>query len=171
MRELREREFFGPHDPLFAKTRVGRGPEGGFAALGLDRAPWASASSLVEIFKSAVVGAGLPPHPPHRIRDTLAEMARDFCRSPEDYKTWSQNLGHSDVLTTLTSYGSVAPGRQVEVMAGFRRRHCPKHTTDDPLAEPVLACAPVRNDTHADALGRQPVPVMRQIFDDVDIDA
>ena len=46
-----------------------------------------------------------------RIQGRYTEMAHEFCRTPEDYKAWSQNLGHADVLTTFTSYGSVAPAR------------------------------------------------------------
>ncbi|MEO0765706.1 MAG: hypothetical protein AAFY75_06765 [Pseudomonadota bacterium] len=31
-------------------------------------------------------------------------------------------MGHDDVMTTFSSYGSVASGRQVELMARFRQR-------------------------------------------------
>lgn len=31
-------------------------------------------------------------------------------------------MGHDDVLTTFRSYGSVAPGRQMELMTRFRER-------------------------------------------------
>ena len=31
-------------------------------------------------------------------------------------KAWSQNLGHNDVLTTFTSYGTVAVHRQGELI-------------------------------------------------------
>ena len=68
------------------------------------------------------VAAGLPPFSPHRVRDTVAELAKDHCSTPEDYKAWSQNMGHDDVMTTFSSYGSVSPGRQVELMGRFRRR-------------------------------------------------
>ena len=36
--------------------------------------------------------------------------------SPEEMKAWSQNLGHSDVLTTFTSYGTVPLHRQCELI-------------------------------------------------------
>jgi hypothetical protein len=32
---------------------------------------------------------------------------------------WSQNLGHEKVLTTFTSYGAVACGRQGEILRGL----------------------------------------------------
>lgn len=120
--ELRTEHQFSDSDPIFPKTRVGVGATRRFEALGVERAPWASPSSAAKIFKQAFVDAGQPPFSPHRVRDTLAELARDHCRTPEDYKAWSQNMGHDDVLTTFRSYGSVAPGRQVDLMARFRKR-------------------------------------------------
>src|SRR5438046_2542042 len=35
---------------------------------------------------------------------------------PEEYKAWSQNLGHENVLTTFSSYGDVARHRQAEII-------------------------------------------------------
>jgi hypothetical protein len=37
----------------------------------------------------------------------------------EQYKAWSQNLGHEDVLTTFRSYGDVSSYRQAEIMRSF----------------------------------------------------
>lgn len=118
--ELRQEHFFSGSDPLFPKTRVGVGASRKFEALGIERAPWCSASSAAKIFKQAFTEAGFPPFSPHRVRDTIAELAKGYCLTPEDYKAWSQNMGHEDVLTTFRSYGSVAPGRQMELMQRFR---------------------------------------------------
>ncbi|KMW60728.1 Site-specific recombinase XerC [Candidatus Rhodobacter oscarellae] len=118
--ELRKTHLFGDSDPVFPKTKVGIGSDRRFSVQGIDRAPWASASALAKIFKATFEAAGLPPYSPHRVRDMIAELARDHCRTPEDYKAWSQNMGHEDVLTTFRSYGAVAPGRQVELMSRFR---------------------------------------------------
>lgn len=120
--ELRTDHHFSNSDPLFPKTRVGVGESRQFEVLGIDRAPWTSASSAAKVFKQAFINSGLPPFSPHRVRDTLAELAKDHCRTPEDYKAWSQNMGHDDVLTTFRSYGSVASGRQVDLMTRFRKR-------------------------------------------------
>jgi len=120
--ELKTEHLFSESDPLFPKTEVGPGECRRFEALGIDREPWASPSSAAKIFKQAFVEAGLPPFSPHRVRDTLAELAKDHCRTPEDYKAWSQNMGHDDVLTTFRSYGSVATGRQVDLLTKFRKR-------------------------------------------------
>ncbi|UUV05882.1 tyrosine-type recombinase/integrase [Ruegeria sp. YS9] len=120
--ELRTTHLFSDADPLFPKTRVGVDGSRKFAALGIAREPWSNPSSAARIFKQAFTDAGLSPFSPHRVRDTLAELTREYCRTPEDYKAWSQNLGHDNALTTFTSYGAVGPGRQIELMARFRKR-------------------------------------------------
>jgi site-specific recombinase XerD len=120
--ELKTDHLFSASDPLFPKTRVGIGPSRRFETMGICRESWASPSSVANIFKQAFADAGLPPFSPHRVRDTIAELAKDHCRTPEDYKAWSQNIGHDDVLTTFRSYGSVATGRQIELMARYRKR-------------------------------------------------
>ena len=40
------------------------------------------------------------------------------CKTPEEFKAWSQNLGHEKVLTTFTSYGAVAAHRQAVLIRG-----------------------------------------------------
>ena len=44
------------------------------------------------------------------------------CRTPEEYKAWSQNLGHEHVLTTFCSHGDVSCYRQSEIMRSFASR-------------------------------------------------
>jgi hypothetical protein len=53
---------------------------------------------------------------PHSFRNTLALLGGQICKSPEQYKAWSQNLGHENVLTTFSSYGDVAGHRQAEII-------------------------------------------------------
>ena len=120
MRELRETHLWGPTDPLFPKAAMGLGPTGGFMAVGLAREPWCSPARLVKIFKGAFESVGLPPFGPHSVRRTLVQLAQGHCRTPEQFKAWSQNLGHDDVLTTFISYGSVATGRQMELIGRMR---------------------------------------------------
>jgi len=120
--ELKKDHLFSDADPLFPKTRVGIGPCRQFEAQGISRDPWSSATALVRIFKNAFIKSDLPPFPPHRVRDTITELSKDHCRTPEHFKAWSQNLGHEDVMTTFRSYGTVSPGRQMELMGRFRKR-------------------------------------------------
>ncbi len=114
--ELRRDHLWGPTDPLLPKTAVGVGATGGFEAVGLARAPWRSPTPLVTIFKGAFEAVGLPTYGPHSIRKALVQLSNDHCRTPEEFKAWSQNLGHEEVLTTFMNYGSVAVGRQVELI-------------------------------------------------------
>ena len=102
--------------PLFPATRMGLGPDGLLAPVGLERAHWRTAEPVRRIFRTEFARAGLPYFPPHSIRKTLAQLGEEVCQSPEAFKAWSQNLGHEDVLTTFTSYGTVAPSRQAEII-------------------------------------------------------
>jgi hypothetical protein len=49
----------------------------------------------------------------------LAQVGERLCQTPEQFKAWSQNLGHEGVLTTLFAYGTVSEGRQRDIMTGF----------------------------------------------------
>ena len=77
---------------------------------------------MAATFKGAFTALGLPPFSPHTVRKTLTDLASRHCRTPEDFKAWSQNLGHDDVLTTFHNYGSLSAGRQKEVIQGFSNR-------------------------------------------------
>lgn len=45
----------------------------------------------------------------------------------------TQNMGHDDVLTTFSSYGTVPAGRQMELMSRFRKSGV--HADDNDLIE------------------------------------
>ena len=68
------------------------------------------------IFREAFERAGQSYFTPHSFRDTLASMGEKVCRTPEEFKAWSQNLGHEKVMTTFTSYGEVPCQRQGEII-------------------------------------------------------
>lgn len=111
---------FGASDPLFPSTLMGLGPNGKLGAVGFKREHWKDAGPIRKVFKDACIGAGLPYYNPHSIRTTLTQLGLKICRTPEETKAWSQNLGHDDVLTTFTSYGPVASKRQAEIILGLR---------------------------------------------------
>ena len=87
-----------------------------FEAVGVERKAKSSASPIRAIFKAAFEAAGLPYYNPHSLRSTLLRLGQTVCQTPEDFKAWSQNLGHEGVLTTFYSYGTVAPRRQGEII-------------------------------------------------------
>lgn len=107
---------FGPDDPLFPATRIGHGEDRGFEAQGLSRAPWSTAEPIREIFRAAFAAAGLSYAKPHSFRDTLTRLGERLCRTPEEWKAWSQNLGHESEATTFVGYGHVPTHRQAEIM-------------------------------------------------------
>jgi integrase/recombinase XerD len=83
---------------------------------GLERKHWGSAGPIRKIFRDAFAGAGLPYFNPHSFRKTLAQLGEKLCPTPEQFKAWSQNLGHEKVLTTFSSYGEVAADRQRDII-------------------------------------------------------
>jgi site-specific recombinase XerD len=116
---LREEMLWGNDDPLFPATRVAVGPARQFEAVGLARAHWSSAAPIRTIFRHAFVTAGLPYFNPHSFRNTLVRLGQTICQTPEEFKAWSQNLGHDKVLTTFQSYGQVESQRQGEIIRGL----------------------------------------------------
>jgi integrase len=116
---LRTDQLWGDDDPLFPATELALGEHGGFIAAGLARRGWNSSGPIRDIFRKAFASAGLPYFNPHSLRHMLAQLGQRVCQTPEEYKAWSQNLGHADMLTTFTSYGAVPPHRQAELIRGL----------------------------------------------------
>ncbi len=116
---LREELLWGNDDPLFPATRIALGDSRQFEAVGLERAHWSSAARIRTIFQDAFTSAGLPYFNPHSFRNTLVRLGQSVCQTPEEFKAWSQNLGHDKVLTTFLSYGQVESPRQGEIIRGL----------------------------------------------------
>lgn len=113
---LTSEHLWAPTDPLFPKTQMEYESGGGFRVGGLAREHWTTANAVRRIFCAAFEQAGLPYFHPHSFRHTLAQLGEQVCRSPEEFKAWSQNLGHEHVMTTFNSYGKVSPSRQAELI-------------------------------------------------------
>jgi integrase len=110
---LREEKLWGLDDPLFPATKIVVGDSRHFKVSGLDRKHWSSAGPIRTVFKDAFAAAGLPYFNPHSFRKTLALLGGQTCRSPEEYKAWSQNLARecSDDIFQLRRCRTVPPGR------------------------------------------------------------
>lgn len=119
MTYLRDTKLWGNDDPLFPATHMALGASLKFEAAGVSRAPWKSAAPIREIFREAFRAAGLPYFNPHSFRKTLVQLGERVCKNAEDFKAWSQNLGHEGVLTTFYSYGEVRTERQAEIIRGL----------------------------------------------------
>ena len=135
---LKDRLLFGNNDPLFPKTHVVSGNERIFKACGLTKEHWSTASPIRTIFKEAFELADLPYFNPHSFRNTLVTLGQTLCQSPEEFKSWSQNLGHADVLTTLYSYGEVQQPRHGEI---FQQLKLPRSSANQDVSELAKALA------------------------------
>lgn len=135
---LKNELLFGNDDPLFPKTRVVSGDDRVFKACGFLKEHWSTASPIRTIFKEAFQLADLPYFNPHSFRNTLVTLGQTLCQSPEEFKSWSQNLGHADVLTTLYSYGEVQQPRQGEI---FQQLKLPRSSTNQDVSELAKALA------------------------------
>jgi integrase len=139
VRYLREEKLWGNDDPLFPATHIALGESRQFEVCGLSREHWSTASPIRTIFREAFVSAGQQYFHPHSFRKTLAQLGERFCRTAEEWKAWSQNLGHENVLTTFTSYGAVAYQRQGEIIRGLAERQEDGHSeADERIAEAVF---------------------------------
>jgi integrase len=114
---LSKEKLWGLDDPMFPATKIVLGSDRRFEVVGLDRKHWTNATPIRKIFKAAFENAGLAYFNPHSFRKTLVQLGERLCRTPEQFKAWSQNLGHEKVLTTFSSYGAVARERQREVLS------------------------------------------------------
>lgn len=126
---LRSEFLWGGDDPLFPATKIERGAAGGFEAVGIERKPWSTSEPVRRILRSACEAAGQPYFNPHSIRDMIVRMAFRMELSNEEMKSWSQNLGHKDLMTTYANYGEVPAERQGKLI----RRLSKQRGENDPL--------------------------------------
>lgn len=109
---------FGPADPLFPRTRVSQAPDGSaFEATGVEPVFWKGGNSIRDILKVRSEVACLPYFNPHSYRHAHVHIALKCCRTPEELKALSQNIGHEQVITTLRSYGTLDDDRVSEVLS------------------------------------------------------
>jgi len=113
---LRDKKLWGNDDPLFPSTLIELGASHQFEATGLKRKHWNTTTPIRNIFREAFANAGLPYFNPHSFRKTLTQLGEKICKTPEEYKAWSQNIGHEKVMTTFMNYGEVAYQRQGEII-------------------------------------------------------
>lgn len=114
---------FRPDDPLFPPTPSIVGASGEFEVGEFGRTHWANADPIRRIFRAAFEAVGLPYSNPHCIRDMLVQLGQTSGLTIEEFKAWSQNIGHENAMTTLVNYGTVPDHRQAEIMAGLRIAH------------------------------------------------
>jgi hypothetical protein len=61
----------------------------------------------------------MPQYAPHSLRKTRALLGNDLCKTSEQLKPWSMNMGHSNLATTINSYVPVSEERQLEILGAM----------------------------------------------------
>ncbi len=72
-----------------------------FTTKGIEAKHWQTTQPIREVFKQAFAKANIPYAKPHTLRDTLTHYGMKICKTPEQFKAFSQNFGHENVLTTF----------------------------------------------------------------------
>jgi integrase len=114
--ELRTDLLYGNDDPVFPRAKLAQDENLCFKVDGLEPGFWSNAEPIRKVFRQAFAGAGLPYFNPHSFRDTLVQLGKRVCQTPEEFEAWSKNLGHEHMLTTFRSYGNIDPHRQGELI-------------------------------------------------------
>jgi hypothetical protein len=68
-------------------------------------------------------------------------LGERLCRTPEEFKAWSQNLGHESVLTSFYSYGDVPDYKQAELLRKLAKPKPEPSESDAALLQRMLAVA------------------------------
>jgi len=113
---LKSEKGFKRKDALFPAMKSGLRKDGSLGVIGFSRDCMKSDTTIRNIIEDAFESAGLKKYHPHSFRHTLTSLGFKVCENGEAIKAWSQNLGHSNVLTTLTSYGTLPNEIQMNVM-------------------------------------------------------
>ena len=122
---------FTRSDPLFPRNLNQLPP---LSESRLDKTHWKSANPARKIISQAFIKNGLPAYCPHSFRNSLVQLAYKHCRTPEEFKAWSANLGHKSTLTTFTSYGYIDESRQGDIILGLANKNIePNKFTQDQL--------------------------------------
>lgn len=108
---LRDDKMFGPEDALFPRPER-RLVNGKFVFDTVSREIYANGSIVNEVFKKAFAQVQMHPYGAHSIRKTLVQEMNDRNLTLAEQKAWSQNLGHENFATTVSSYLPVSDQQQ-----------------------------------------------------------
>jgi integrase len=122
---FQKEKLWGNDDPVFPATEVRAGPDQRFEAVGLARKHWSNATAIRKIFRDAFARSGLPYFNPHSFRNTLLQLAFELRLGREEFKVWSQNLGHESILATFRATEKFPPIDRPRSCAGWRSPNRP----------------------------------------------
>ncbi|MFC6639308.1 hypothetical protein GV827_21075 [Sulfitobacter sp. JBTF-M27] len=76
---------------------------------------------LNNIVKNAFAAVQLPRYTPHSFRHMLVLYGDQICGTREEFKAWSQNMGHNSVIVSVSSYIPVTGDTQREIILRLGR--------------------------------------------------
>ncbi len=118
MTYLDEVALYGPDDPLFPATALTAQTNEGFKACGFTRTHWKTTEPVRKVINTAFETVGLPAYGPHAFRHMLERHAAKNSKTVAEFIANAQNLGHTDPLTTLRSYGQISRDDQRRLITG-----------------------------------------------------
>ncbi len=120
VRFLKTEKLFGNFDPLFPRNKLENQENiKKFVSNSVEPYFWQSATSIRNIFKERFEQAGVEYFSPHTFRHLAVNMAIAGCRNGQEIKAVSQNFGHEDVGTTMTTYGSLSNTQVANTIANM----------------------------------------------------
>ena len=109
VRHLKTEKSFGDSDPLFPRNKVENAKgSNSFVSNSVEASFWQSATSMRDVFNQRFTEADVEYFSPHTFRHLAVMTAISKCRSGHEIKAVSQNFGHEDVGTTMTTYGTLS---------------------------------------------------------------
>ncbi len=131
---------FNPSTPFFPRTKSfcleGDSIPG---SMGIEPVFWKTASPIRKILKERSTNAGLPYFKPHTFRHALAQLIQRLPLTPEQMKAVSQNMGHENIGTTLSSYGKLSTHQALEVVGKIDFSCTPKGKVDKSQLASLIA--------------------------------
>jgi len=118
---LRDEKRFGPEGALFPRPER-RLVNGKFVFDTVSRETYANGSKVNEVFKAAFAQVQMHPYGAHSVRKMLGQELSDRQLPLDAQKAWSQNLGHENFATTVSSYLPVSDQQQRDLIAGLMPR-------------------------------------------------
>lgn len=119
-RHLKTEKLFGNADPIFPKNKIENAENSKtFISNSVEPKFWQSVTSMRDIFKQRFENAEIEYFPPHSFRHLAVITAISKCKNGHEIKAISQNFGHENVGTTMTTYGTLTNTQMNSIIAGM----------------------------------------------------
>jgi integrase len=91
--------------------------------VGLKREIYKNANAIRQAIKETFTRADLPAFTPHAFRKTLVKWADTYYPTRQAFKAFSQNIGHSSVITSVSAYCPISIEEQGELIKKKKKRN------------------------------------------------